>query len=134
MAWSWSHTHEAYEYAEAELRKLPHETLAEIYAEWKATTYGRDSDEDIAFEERDSFDIAHFDAEKYPAILNGALKLPSDVLAGEIWQHADAQQTCDNGGYNAWMCPYGCMPHCVDFGPQDESEIRETLRSIREEE
>ena len=119
MAWSWSHTHEAYEYAEVQLRELPHETLAEIYAEWKVTTYG---EEDADFEDRDGWDMAHFDQEKYPATLNGAMKLPTDVLASEIWNLARENATCDNGGYNAWMCPYGCMPHCVDFGPDDEDE------------
>ena len=40
------------------------------------------------------------------------------------------QKTCDNGGWNAWMCPYGCHPHCVDFGPED-SELHP--RVMREE-
>lgn len=119
MAWSWSHTDEAYKYAKSELHKLSHETLAEIYAEWKATTYGA---KDASFEDRDGWDIASFGQKKYPACLNGALKLPTDVLASEIWNHASEQATCDNGGYNAWMCPYGCMPHCVDFGPNDRKE------------
>ncbi len=39
--------------------------------------------------------------------------------ADAIWQYASEDlRTCDNGGYNAWMCPWGC--HTVSFdGPDD---------------
>lgn len=37
MAWSWSHTDEAYAAAESNLRAMPVETLREIWAEWLAT-------------------------------------------------------------------------------------------------
>jgi len=42
------------------------------------------------------------------------------VLADFIWEQASEYATCDNGGFNAWMCPSGCGCHCVSFSPPDE--------------
>jgi len=36
MAWSWSHSQQAYADAEENLRNLPKETLEIIFAEWRA--------------------------------------------------------------------------------------------------
>jgi len=99
MAWSWSHSPEAYRDAELNLRALPVETLREIRAEWMA---------------RDDSDYDGFS----PAMFADAMRTLSDdaeALADAIWDLASDQQTCDNGGFNAWMCPFGCGPHCVAF-------------------
>lgn len=106
MVWSWSHTQEAYDYARGELGKLDHETLAVIHAEW------------FAFRPEDD-GIDQFDEVSYPAYLNAARKLPTDALIAYIWERADAQANCDNGGWEAWMCPFGCGPHCVPFGSDE---------------
>ena len=108
MAWSWSHTHEAYDYARNELEKLPYETLLEIDAEWQAAEY---TDEPYAH-------TPEFNIEKFNNAMQ-ALSLPTeDELAERIWDRANEQRTCDNGGWNAWMCPFGC--HTVNFGPEME--------------
>ena len=106
MAWSWSHTQEAYDAAKANCYALDHETLTVIWAEWRA--YAHQSG------------VGSFDADNYQRALNSGGKLPTDVLAQEVWEKAEAQATCDNGGWNAWLCPYGCGPHCVPFTKEDE--------------
>ena len=100
MAWSWSHTVEAYENARRNLGKLRKGELNVIYAEWEAHT-SREEDEGA------------FDEPKYKAALTAARKIPADILADAIWERAEELATCDNGGFNAWVCPFGC--HTVSF-------------------
>lgn len=103
MAWSWSHTAEAYRNAEANLYEIDTETLQEIYAEWCAhRADAADSD---------------FSEEHYTAALDEARKLDNETLAVFIWERASEQATCDNGGWNAWLYPYGC--HTVSFDLED---------------
>lgn len=111
MAWSWSHTDEAYATAERNLRALSKETLEIIFAEWRA-----------AQDRHGVVDEQLLANRKYARALEHAKTLPADVLADFIWEKASAQATCDNGGFAAWMCPYGCGPHCVSFSDPGESD------------
>lgn len=102
MAWSWSHTAEAYADAYANTQALARETLVEILAEWHAR------DESTP----DGFNEVAFEQER-ARLMDG---LPTaDVLADAVWELAEEQQICDSGGYNAWLCPYGCGCHTVPF-------------------
>lgn len=115
MAWQWSHSAEAYENARQNLESMERETLEVIFAEWKATQgkcgiigpYSED------FSERN-----------YNLALKLAETLPGDVLIDFIWEKAVELATCENGGADAWMCPYGCGSHFVPFdyieGDSDE--------------
>ena len=109
MSWSWSHTDEAYVAAENNLRNLPDEQICSIWAEWHSV----ENDEEYQFTE------PGFNEEKYAAAIIEATKLIAggfrDALCDDIWQWASEQATCDNGGFNCWLCPWGCGPHCVDF-------------------
>lgn len=115
MAWSWSHTDEAYLYAYKQIRTLPRETLIEIVAEWEMHD---------RFSEAADFVWAN----EWPKVLtlvksryeshNGHIVLDQRII-GDVWTRAFGQQTCDDGGFNAWLCPYGCGPHCVPFGPEE---------------
>ncbi len=105
MAWEWSHSHEAYAYAEERLHHLPRKLLKQIYAEWKAHTSGEE-------------DIGAFNTEKYDQAMKETRKLHSDVLADFIWERASEQATCTNGGWEAWLCPFGCGCHMVPFSPK----------------
>ena len=107
MAWSWSHAQEAYVTAEQNLRQLDKETLEIIYAEWRAAQ-GKGG-------VIDPID-ADFNERKYHRALKYAQELPAETLADFIWEKASEQATCDNGGWNAWLCPYGCGCHTVSFG------------------
>lgn len=111
MAWSWSHTNEAYADAEANLRRLPKEELEVIFAEWRA-----------AQEKGGAIDRCHaaFNERKYNRALAYAKQLDDETLADFIWEKASEQATCDNGGWNAWTCPHGC--HTVPFSPEDEDQ------------
>lgn len=111
MAWSWSHTAEAYEYAEQQLRELPRETLEIIFAEWRAAQekHGRINPVYAGFNER-----------KYERALAYAKTLPEERLADFIWERASEAATCDNGGFEAWLCPSGCGCHTVPFGPTED--------------
>lgn len=100
MAWEWSHTAEAYADAQANLEALPRVDLEIIFAEWIAN----DPSGDETFNQ-DAYASAHQEAKS----------LPASHLADEIWRLASNQATCDNGGFNAWLCPYGCGCHQVPF-------------------
>lgn len=111
MAWSWSHTSEAYAAAEHNLRQLDTDTIRIIYAEWRAAQ-GKHGVIDSCFPE--------FSERKYNRALKYAASLNDEQLADFIWQRAEESATCDNGGFDAWMCPHGC--HCVPFDTADELE------------
>ena len=113
MAWSWSHTEQAYADAQENLSNLDKETLEIIFAEWRAAQgkHGAIDPVSPAFSER-----------KYDRALGHAKALPHDTLVEFIWKRASEFATCDNGGFEAWMCPHGCGPHCVSFSPPDEDD------------
>jgi hypothetical protein len=112
MAWSWSHTQQAYSDARENLFKLDRETLEIIFAEWRAAQekHGMIDPVSPAFNER-----------KYERALKHAKTLDPDTLVDFIWEKASEFATCDNGGLEAWMCPQGCGPHCVSFSPPEEA-------------
>jgi hypothetical protein len=108
MAWSWSHTQEAYDNAYNNLHHEGREWLEIVYAEWEAS---KTDNED---------DFEPFDEELYDKALMKAKDLPDDVLVDYIYDQMSEQATCDNGGFNAWACPYGC--HTVSFDKEKEEE------------
>jgi len=104
MAESWGHAPEAYWNGMLNTHDLPMSELMVIAAEWKASTTSNDGF---------SWD---FDLDAYETALaeyKSAVNLTSDALAGEIWKRAEELATCDNGGFNAYICPHGC--HMVPF-------------------
>ena len=96
MAWEWSHTDEAYANAYANLESQSKDWLNEVYAEWEA--WGGEE---------------KFNSLAYANALAHAKRLPLDALVDEIWEHMFEYLTCDNGGFDAWACPFGC--HTVSF-------------------
>jgi hypothetical protein len=114
MAWHWSHTADAYDNARENLERLPRVVLLTIVREW-------------AYRERERANRLRFPGGQQigPSgrvrgfrLPNGLRGLPNETLVGLIWQYAEDNRTCDNGGYNAWMCPYGC--HTVPFDSPSE--------------
>src|SRR5262245_48025360 len=103
MAWEWSHTPEAYSDAYENLGKLPHGELAVIWAEWRAW---------------DGNSFAPQLKRGYKSRLREAKRLPADILADSIWEKAEELRTCENGGWDAWVCPFGC--HTVPFSCESE--------------
>jgi hypothetical protein len=41
-----------------------------------------------------------------------------DKLATDIWNWSSELATCTNGGWDAWVCPFGC--HLLPFGVEVE--------------
>ena len=105
MAWLWSHTAEGISSAYRNVRKLDREDLTVIFAEWKAYDIEQDPDNEIC---------PYSESREYDNALLLAGTLTSDILADYIWERMEEYATCDNGGFNAWCCPYGC--HTVSFG------------------
>ena len=105
MAWSWSHTAEAYEHARENVMLLSSEDTAVIWAEiscsdWKTNAFNPD-----------------FNLRKYKKLL---LKAHREIYKGyierfhnDIWDFAETWRVCDDDGYNAYVCPFGC--HTVSF-------------------
>ena len=92
MAWEWSHSQEAYDIARKNLNKKSKAWLAECLAEWQCK-----SGEPVEFQTL--------------AKLN--MSLTKEQLALCVWENAEVQRTCENGGYSPWMCPHGC--HTVEW-------------------
>ena len=111
--WEWSHTQDAYDNAEFNLRALPKETLEIIFAEWRASQEKHESSELLKLD-------PNFDLKKYDKALKYAKTLSDDDLCDFIWEKTSEQATCENGGFDAWVCPYGC--HRVSFSLPEEQE------------
>ena len=123
MAWEWSHTQEAYDNALNNLDNFETDELLTIASEWAAWD-GEDG----------------FDEGKYYKALKDLRNRRSRLvkrnmthgfregLIDDIWNHMSEFRTSDNGGYNAWACPYGC--HTVSFDSDNTEEIdNESLSS-----
>lgn len=113
MAWSWSHTNEAQANARCNLHASTSLALRIIFAEWRAAQLRKP-------EHGSRWSGTKFDQKKYDKALQHAATLPDDVLADQIWEWACELATCDNGGSNCWVCPYGC--HTVAWDPPEEPE------------
>lgn len=113
MAWSWSHTNQAYADAQENLSTLDRETLEIIFAEWRAAQWKHGAIAPVS---------PGFSERKYKRALKHAKTMAHDTLVEFIWEKASEFATCDNGGFEAWMCPHGCGPHCVSFSPPEEDQ------------
>ena len=102
MAWEWSHTTEAYANAYENLCDLPVNELRIIYAEWIANEHNED--------DNPTHDM---DLDRYESVLRDCQSMTDEALSYHIWELTRNFVTCDNGGHNAWVCPYGC--HTVPF-------------------
>ena len=112
MAWGWGHTPEAYSAAYNNLHSLDRDTLCIIMAEWDMEIFNEG--------EYDKYD-------ERLAFLTGDELETCETLADKIWLQCSEEQkingtwygrTCDNGGFNAWVCPHGC--HTVSFDDEEE--------------
>jgi len=104
MAWSWSHTTTAYENALDNVQKLSDEKLSECYGEFMARipNYGIEDD---------------LDEDKYSIYYDEAIdKINFNqrfLIEDRVIDFMNDLALCDDGGYRAWCCPFGC--HTVSF-------------------
>ena len=109
MAWEWSHTPEAYTNAYEQTKRLPRATLLTILREWSYD----DRDKANRLPKRAiSEKTGRARGFRRPA---GLWRLDRDTLADLVWQRAEEQRRCTNGGWEAYLCPEGC--HRVPFDP-----------------
>jgi hypothetical protein len=110
MTWEWSHAPEAYADARENLEDLDPVELQVIYAEWAAnrTAEGPCREDDDPPGGGTSVNGEDFDEVRYAQALDEARGLTPDVLADAIWRHAEGLRNCTDGGWQAWVCPYGC--------------------------
>lgn len=116
MAWSWSHTHEAYDNARTNLENLSKEKLEVIFAEWRAAQ-GKGGIVDNV--------NPQFSQKKYDRALAYAKTLYHDTLVEFIWEKMSEWATCENGGFDAHSCPFGCGCHTVSFDPPEDESLLE---------
>lgn len=110
MAWSWSHTQEAYHAVKEQIEAKDREWLETVWAEWKTAK----TDEHGCYTE----ETEEFDQKRYELMLKKSKKFPDDVLADEIWELTSEYATCSNGGWEAYCCPFGCLAHQIPFTPK----------------
>jgi hypothetical protein len=118
MAWSWSHSQAAYEDAQQNLFNLDKPTLDIIFAEWRAAQGKHGVIDPVS---------PQFSQRKYDRALKHAKILAHDPLVEFICEKSSEHATCENGGFEAWMCPYGCGCHCVSVIKADEHAQQITL-------
>jgi hypothetical protein len=118
MAWSWSHSAEGLSIARDNLAKKPKEELEIIFAEWRANQR-KHGIQDGELHDYSEAGQARWH-KKYNRALEHAKKLPDDVLVDFIWERAEEYSTCSNGGFELYMCPGGCMAHCVTCDETDD--------------
>lgn len=120
MAWEWSHTVEAYQNARNNLAQLDRGTLEIIYAEWRANQTRHSAGVPQCIIDGNGV----FDERRYSRALNSThLKtMPLDILIETIWEWVEQYRTCSNGGWECYLCPYGCGPHCVSFDSSNDLE------------
>lgn len=106
MAWSWSHSPEAYNNARQNVFNRDREWLQVVWAEWQAT---------IPHPEHGIGFHAELDLAKYESLMVEAKALSDEALAESIWERAVELGHCTNGGWEAWCCPFGCGCHTVSF-------------------
>ena len=109
MAWEWSHSIEAYEYARQKLHLLSRTKLTIILAEWRV-------------KQAETEEETGWDQEVYDKSLTTIKETHVDKenIADEIWDLMSEQSTCTNGGWEAWSCPYGCGCHLVPFSSKKQ--------------
>ena len=105
MAWSWSHTAEAYDNARANLADLSRDELLEILGEWQYW----EQEQALQNAENPTFELPEYWQHH-----------PTDILVDAIWERAEDLATCDNGGTYLWVCPDGCHTVSVDRDEDDD--------------
>lgn len=134
MAWSWSHTEEAKENVKVNIRELDIETLKIVLEEifnYQITKKQAEIKAEILKEEFNSLDLDYYQLELHNEIVNSdyfeylveAHENSTEEyteLSEFIYEFTEEQSLCDNSGFEAWICPFGC--HTVSFSREEKNE------------
>ena len=117
MAWQWSHSQEVYDKPNYRIEAMEVDELVEIMLEWLAF-----HDKRISDEERQIGEPANFrrTAKREAWWRDHCKKFGTEHIAEKIWEYAEQHALCDNGGFDMWVCPYGC--HTVPASPECDEE------------
>lgn len=120
MAWSWSHTNEAYAAVEEQLNDKANaanngdtevaEWLEIVWSEWIASDWREDR-------VKTDLDLKKYERSVTRAKRQGT-ELGYEKLTADIWNWSSELATCTNGGWDAWVCPFGC--HLIPFSVEVE--------------
>jgi len=111
MAWEWSHSPEAYTNVRDNLELLTKEILIECLAEFREKELGdADDDRELYGDDYNDF-VRELTEDKFHTC---------ESLARELWPKVEELATCDNGGFDSWICPDGCGGHKVSFSSAEE--------------
>jgi len=124
MSWSWSYSQEGYQNIHDNIHRMSREDLIVCLAEFAAhekRPEDWDDEEDGDWEEyrmmHEPFDDAEF--EKVKKRLTESC-LDAETFADEVSRKAAEYAVSDNGGFNAYVCPYGC--HTVSLDPPEDEK------------
>lgn len=120
MAWSWSHTDEAYAAVEEQLNDKADDAnngdedaanwLHVVWAEWVASDW------------QNHLVMADLNLRKYELCIVRAKRqgesLGYEKLTKDIWEWTSELAACTNGGHEAYLCPHGC--HLLPFSVEPE--------------
>lgn len=124
MTWNWSHTQEAYDNVYYNISQLSLETLREIATEIKTYQDMLAQRPERLIEGLSDREIL-WHPELHEMYLEKVNNLPADILVDLIYKFASEQAECTNGGYEAYVCPYGC--HSVSFS---RDSIRDNTKQV----
>lgn len=100
MSWKWIHAPEAYANAMQNLLNKDKDWLNQCWAEIRSSV-------------KEELGDYHFDDSKYEGKYVIAKNRSAEALAEDILAFMEQLRTCNNGGFKAWACPFGC--HTVSF-------------------
>ena len=104
MVWTWSHTQEAYWNVRVNISYIPRVELEVMWAEWKAYQWEKENEGECAFTEG-----------IYDTQLKIAKTLIVEGLVSDIQDKVSKLGECEEGGFQAYGCPYYCYTHRVSF-------------------
>lgn len=108
MAWEWSYSQEGLDNIRDNIMDMDIDRAIEALAECKAQ--GSREDFEGGFDS-DTFEV---ESKRLASELkrNGAYF--ADIIKEELASQSAKIATCDNGGFQVWICPFGC--HTVSAG------------------
>ena len=115
MVWQWSHTADGIDDVRTRLELQSRRWLVTVYAEWHARICHEDEEDE-------------FCDRKYRAARKQARQLDDVALIDAVWDSMCELQSCENGGHEAWACPFGC--HLLSFSWISEREHRQLERAV----
>jgi hypothetical protein len=94
------------------MEALDRETRNVIAAEWLASR-----ENEYGWYDMDASDLPKYEAEQARVA-----QWDDEAINELIWDKMAEKATCENGGHEAWCCPFGCGPHLVPFDPISTEE------------